>query len=90
MNAETGIPSEQRCAAYRKFEVERSSCNFSINDQVTPATIIGKHPVTGQEIRASLNGHIATIYFNPMHNSLMIMVVANFSDPQGHFAERRN
>jgi hypothetical protein len=66
---------------YRKFEVDYDSCSLEINEPVTPQTVIGRHYQTGQEMRASANGKVATIYFNPMHNSLMIMIVDNSPEP---------
>ncbi len=61
--------------AYRKFEVGCVTCNLEINDQVTPETIVGRHYQTGQIISASCYGQVATIFFNPMHASLMITII---------------
>lgn len=90
MNTEIKNPSGARQAAYRKFWVESLSCRFKINDRVTPETIVGRHPLSGEEMKASLHGRVATIFFNPMHDSLMIMVVAHASEPAAHLSRRCN
>ena len=61
--------------AYRKFEVGCVSCDLEINDHVTPQTIIGKHYRTGEIMAASCYGQVATMFFNPMHASLMITII---------------
>ena len=60
---------------YRKFEVGYRRCNVKVNDTVTPDMVIGHHYKSGQPMRSDFNGQVATIYFNPMHDSLMVMVV---------------
>jgi hypothetical protein len=88
----TGIKdiSGVRQSGYCKFWVETLSCRFKINDQVNPETIVGRHPVTGREMKASIYGHVATIFFNPMHDSLMIMIVANTPEPAVQSTGRQN
>jgi hypothetical protein len=61
---------------YRKYEIDSKRCNLEICDPVTPETIIGWHYANGQPVRAGLFGYIATIYFNPMHDSFMILAVS--------------
>ena len=58
-----------------KFEVKRRSCRLQVNEKVTPNTVVGRHYRTGQETRACCYGQVATIYFNPMHDSLMVMII---------------
>jgi hypothetical protein len=64
-------------AEYRKYEVDSSRCALEICDLVTPETTIGWHYSSDQLIRAGLHGHVATIYYNPMHNSLIITVTTS-------------
>jgi hypothetical protein len=74
---------------YQKYEVDSKRCDLEISDPVTPETIIGWHYASGQPVRAGLFGHIATIYFNPMHDSLLILAVSggnNWEETQ-HFQE---
>ena len=61
---------------YRKYEVDSRWFNLEMFDTVTPETIIGWHYASGQLVRAELHGHIGSIYFNPMHDSLMVMVIS--------------
>jgi hypothetical protein len=70
-----GKPTEPG-AGYRKYEVEIGRCRLNPGESVTPETIIGWHHETGQPVMAGLYGRVATIYFNPMHDSLMIMAVS--------------
>jgi hypothetical protein len=65
---------------YRKYEIDSKRCNLEICAPVTPETIIGWHYASGQPVRAGLFGHIATIYFNPMHDSFMILAVSGNSN----------
>ena len=60
---------------YRKYEVD-SRCSLDIGDLVTTDSIIGLHHETGIPVRAGLDGRVATIYFNPIHDSLMILAVS--------------
>jgi hypothetical protein len=89
MTKKTGVNQEQNMKTesgnyrtptqsieHRKYEVDSKRCNLEIGDLVTPETIIGLHHGTGQPVRADLNGQVATIYFNPMHDSLMILAVS--------------
>jgi hypothetical protein len=62
--------------AYRKYEVDSRRFNLQITDPVTPGTIIGWHHKSGQPVVSDVSGQIATIYYNPMHDSLMITVTA--------------
>jgi hypothetical protein len=47
-----------------------------VGEFVAPDTMIGWHHETGQRVTAGLCGEVATMYFNPMHDSLLIMVVS--------------
>ena len=60
---------------YRKYEVDIRRCQVDVGSSVTPETTIGWHYDTGQPVRAGLHGQVATIYFNPMHDSFMIMII---------------
>jgi hypothetical protein len=61
---------------YRKYEVGYRGCSLEIGDPVSQETIIGWHYRTCLPVKAGINGQVATIHFNPMHDSLMILVVA--------------
>ncbi len=61
--------------SYRKYEVDFRWCSLEISAPVTPGTVIGYSYDSGQPVRAGLYGQVATMYFNPMHDSLMIMVM---------------
>jgi len=61
---------------YKKYEVDMRRCRVDVGDLVTPETIVGWHHETGRPLKADLHGQIATLYFNPMHDSLMIMAIS--------------
>lgn len=63
-------------ADFRKYEVDSRICNVTELETVSPDTVIGYHYASGQPVRSGLLGQVATIYFNPMHDSLMVMVLA--------------
>jgi hypothetical protein len=67
---------------YRKYEVDLKSCNVELYQSVSPATIIGRHFTSGHAVRAGIFGQIATIYFNPMHDSLLILSVSQGGNSQ--------
>ncbi len=69
------VPPEQSIN-YKKYEVDIRRCQLNVGESLTPETIIGRHHETGQPVAAGLYGRVATIYFNPMHDSFMIMVVS--------------
>lgn len=62
---------------YKKYEITSRKCKLEIGDLVTQETVIGSHHATDLPIRAEFNGQVATIYFNPMHDSLMVLIVSN-------------
>jgi hypothetical protein len=62
---------------YRKYEVDATECSIEMGDRVTPETVIGLHHHTRQPVLAVLDGHVASVYFNPMHQSLMVMAVSH-------------
>lgn len=62
---------------YRKYEVDRESCILKIGDLVYPHSLVGFHPITRQPIKAQITGKIATMHFNPMNLSLMIMAICH-------------
>jgi hypothetical protein len=64
---------------YRKYEVDAQTCLLETGDRVTPETIIGFYPKTNLPVRAEFEGQVATVYFNPMHDSLMITAVPRIS-----------
>jgi hypothetical protein len=72
LTRQTSVPTVD----YRKYEIDSKRCNLGICDLVNPETIIGWHYASGQPVRAGLFGHIATIYFNPMHDSFMVLAVS--------------
>jgi hypothetical protein len=67
------IPTEG--IGFRKYEVDLTECRLHIGQPVTPETIVGRDRETGQLVTAGLHGRVATIYFNPMHDSLLITAV---------------
>lgn len=69
-----GIPLENK--EYRKYEVDFETCTIEENDMVTPETLVGYRHQDGKPVRAGLYGYIASIFFNPMHNSLMVLALA--------------
>jgi hypothetical protein len=81
-NQEQGItakvnPGSQTLGTgYRKYEVDLRGCNLNIGEPIAPETVIGCHHRTGEPVTAGLHGRVATIYFNPAHDSLMIMAVS--------------
>jgi hypothetical protein len=46
-----------------------------VGESVTPETIVGAHHASGQILKAGLYGQVATMYFNPMHDSFMVMII---------------
>lgn len=66
-----GIPSQN---TFRKFEVDASQCGLQIGDIVVPETVVGRDYRTEKPVPAGIFGQVATIYFNPAHHSLMIMI----------------
>ncbi len=81
MTTETGIlrPTIQS-VDYRKYEIDCRRFNLQIADLVTPETIVGWHYDSGQPIKANCYGYVATIYFNPRHDSFMVMIQAKTSE----------
>jgi hypothetical protein len=69
--------AQTQIIGYRKCEVDIRRCQVDVGSSVTPETIVGWHYETGQPIKAGLRGQVATIYFNPMHDSFMIMIVGD-------------
>lgn len=65
---------------YRKYEVDCKRFNLLLADLVTPETIVGWHYNSGQLIKANCYGYVATIYFNPRHDSFMVMIQAVTSE----------
>jgi hypothetical protein len=62
---------------YAKYEVDSGRFRLGIGQVVAPETVIGLHHETGRPVKAELHGRVATVYYNPMHNSLMILAVSN-------------
>lgn len=67
---------QEERAGYKKYEVDIRRSHLKVGAPITPETVIGWHHKTSQPVLAGLHGKIATSYFNPMHNSLMIMAVS--------------
>jgi hypothetical protein len=74
---EAGTCTQAPGLPFRKYEIGVESCNVGLHDPVAPETIIGRHFNSGLPVRAGLHGRIATMYFNPAHDSLLIMAVAD-------------
>jgi hypothetical protein len=64
-----------RSVGYRKYEIDIIRCPLTVGESVTPETIVGAHHESGHPVRAGLHGRVATMYFNPMHDSFMIMII---------------
>jgi hypothetical protein len=62
---------------YKKYEVASRNCSINLLDTVTPETVIGCHYGNKRPIRSELHGRVATMYYNPRHDSLIVMVVAS-------------
>jgi hypothetical protein len=60
---------------HRKFEVKRKNYRLIIGEKVHPDTIIGRDYRTEENLKAGCHGCVATVYFNPMHDSLMVMII---------------
>ena len=61
--------------SYKKYEVDRESCILKLGDTVYPESLLGLHPISRQPVKAQMTGKIATMHFNPMNASLMIMII---------------
>ncbi len=68
------IPPEN--TEYRKYEVDFETCSIAETDIVTPDTLIGYHHHNGEPVKAGFYGYVASMFFNPMHNSLMILAIS--------------
>ena len=62
---------------YQKYEVDSRGFELGIGAPVAPETLIGHHHETGRPVKAGLHGRVATVYFNPMHDSLMVLAVSS-------------
>ncbi len=80
LEKEKNVQAPTQSMTYRKYEVDSAKCNVKIGESVSPETIIGRHYASGQPVRAGISGQIATIYFNPMHDSLLILAVSQCSN----------
>ncbi len=60
---------------HKKYEVNSSACRIELGELVSPDTIIGLDHATGRPVRAGLRGHVASLYFNPAHDSFMVLAV---------------
>jgi hypothetical protein len=67
-------------AVYRKYEVRSQQFRVGIGDAVYADTVIGTHHATGEPVRANFVGQVGAIYFNPMHDSFMVLAVAERRD----------
>jgi hypothetical protein len=65
---------------YIKYEVDARRCHLKVTDAVTPETVVGWHYQSGEPVHAGFHGHVATIYFNPMHDSMMVMIAITRSE----------
>ncbi len=59
---------------FRTYEVEADGFDLHEGDGVAPGLIIGKEVKSGETIKAFYCGHIATVYFNPMNESYLVMI----------------
>ncbi len=82
MNSESETVIHQ-IEEYKKYEVDWRACDLYIGDPVTPETVIGLHHETRRPVTAGLDGRIVIIYYNPMHDSLMILAVSGDAYPRG-------
>lgn len=62
--------------SFIKYEVNSEDCELEIGEMIEPDTLIGYHYLTYQPVIASRHSYVATSYFNPMHNSQMILVLS--------------
>lgn len=76
LEKENNAQAQTQGITYQKYEVDSAKCNVIIGEPVSPETIIGRHYASGQPVQAGISGQVATIYFNPMHDSLLIMAVS--------------
>ena len=63
--------------SYKKYEVDSKNCNLEIFERVTPETIIGCNYADGRCVNSGLTGQVASMFYNPMHNSMLVLVVAD-------------
>lgn len=73
MKQETNVTLKEM--DHRKFEVQRRNYRLALGEKVTPETVIGKDCRTRENLKAGCYGQVATAYFNPMHDSLMVMII---------------
>ncbi|MGQ9556077.1 MAG: YibE/F family protein [Anaerolineae bacterium] len=58
----------------RSFKVEASRCNLRVDDEVTPETVIGWHPETGEPVRAGIHGRVTDVAFRGGEHTLIVLV----------------
>ncbi len=61
---------------YEKYEVDSRRCGLDVGDLLIPETIVGHHHKSGLPVKAGLYGRVATMYFNPMNDSVLILAVS--------------
>jgi hypothetical protein len=66
---------------YIKYEVDAKRCRLKVTDAVTPEMVVGWHYRSGEPVAVGFHGHVATMYFNPMHDSVMVMIAVTASRP---------
>jgi len=60
---------------YKKYEIDSRNCNIDIFDKVTPDNVIGSHYANGRQVTSDFAGQVASMFYNPMHDSMLILIV---------------
>jgi len=62
---------------YRRYEVYPEACIISMLEKVTPDTIIGCNYEDGQLVISELNGQVTAMYYNPVHDSMLVTIAVD-------------
>lgn len=65
---------------YRRYEVDTRGFSLDLCDVVEPETVVGHECSSGNPVKAGLSGRIATVYYNPMNDSFIVLAVAREVD----------
>lgn len=85
-----GEHRDLRGNVFRTFEIDANDFELYPGDHITPGFEIGIDIHSGSMIYPEFEGTVATVYYNPMNHSYLVMIACRNENIKDNFSGRED
>jgi hypothetical protein len=81
---------DPRGNVFKTFEIDANDCELYPGDRISPGFEIGIDIHSGSMIYPDFEGTVATVYYNPMNHSYLVMIACRNENIIDNFTGRED